>query len=103
METIVIQSKHRPPEDDALAKLLGLVQEIEDSNGYTMWFGIENESGDVYRIVGVNGVTDYVRTLKQVRKAGYWVETLESEMPGALHAVVKAKGNIQTRLEKRME
>lgn len=95
METIVIQSKHRPPSDDSLSRLLALSKDIDEVENLTMWFGIENESGEVYRIVGVDGVADYVKTLKQLRDAGYWIESLEAEVPGALHAVVKAKGQSQ--------
>jgi len=93
MDTIVIQSKHRPASDDSLARLLGLSKDIDDAEDLTMWFGIENESGEIYRVVGVNGIANYVKTLKQLRDAGYWVESLEAEVPGALHAVVMAKGD----------
>lgn len=95
METIVIQSKHRPDSDNALSRLLALAKDIDDVENLTMWFGIENESGEVYRIVGVDGISNYVKILKQLRDAGYWIESLEAEVPGALHAVVKARGDVQ--------
>lgn len=95
METIVIQSKRRPASDVALSRLLALARDNDDTENLTMWFGIENEAGEVYRIIGVDGIADYVRTLKQLRDAGYWIESLEAEVPGALHALVKAKGDVQ--------
>ena len=95
METIVIQSKHRPASDDSLSRLLSLTKDSNDVEDHTMWLGIENESGEIYRIVGVDGVANYVKTLRQLRDAGYWIESLEAEVPGALHAVAKAKGETQ--------
>ncbi|MFC7514737.1 hypothetical protein ACFQUU_06965 [Herbaspirillum sp. GCM10030257] len=95
MKTVLIQNNRKPASDDALSKLLGLPKDAETDQNSTMWFGIENDSGEVYRLIGVDGVADYVKTLKQLSSAGYWVESLEAEMAGALHAVVKAQGDRQ--------
>lgn len=95
MKTVVIQNTKMPASDEALSRLLGISKDAEDEQNSTMWFGIENDSGEVYRVVGVDGVADYVKTLKQLSAAGFWVESLEAETNGALHAVVKAQGDVQ--------
>ncbi|WP_334189250.1 hypothetical protein [Noviherbaspirillum sp.] len=96
MKTIVIQSNKRPASDDALSRLLGLTKEMEDNENSTMWFGIENDSGDVYRVIGVESAEDYVKVLRQLSAAGFWVESLEAETSASLHAVVKAPGAVQS-------
>ncbi len=96
LKTIVIQNNKRPATDDALSRLLGLTKDVEDNENSTMWFGIENDSGEVYRVIGVESAEDYVKAIRQLSAAGFWVESLEAETSGSLHAVVKAPGDVQS-------
>lgn len=95
LKTIVIQNHELPASGNALSRLLGIPKDVEDEQNSTMWFGIENDSGVVYRVIGVDGIADYVMTLRRLSAAGYWVESLEAKANGALHAVVKAHGACQ--------
>jgi len=96
IKTIVIQSNQQPDSDDSLTRLLEIHNDQETDQSTTMWFGIENESGQIYRLVGVDGVADYVKTLKRLSAAGYWVQSMEADGSSALHAVVKSHGDIQS-------
>ncbi|SNS65341.1 hypothetical protein SAMN06265795_104294 [Noviherbaspirillum humi] len=61
-----------------------------------MWLGVENEAGQIYRLIGVEGIAEYVAMLKRLDAAGYWVQSIEADVSSALHAIVRAPGDVQS-------
>jgi hypothetical protein len=90
MKTAVIPGLKLSQTDTQLSQILALPSAPDDpSYDGTVWFGVENEDGEIYRVVGAPNIVAFANTMRQLRREGFWVEPLEPQVVGDLFAVVK--------------
>jgi hypothetical protein len=87
VETELISFVNVPLEDRDILTILGLWAAPKLSSASIIRFGIQNEGGELYRIVGIGDILTFVRTIKLLRKH-YWVEPLEIAEETDLHVMV---------------
>lgn len=96
MSTILVSGKRPLRHDESLIAALGSLAQAQRLPAQCpIAFGIENEEGEIYRIVGVGDVRSYVDAIDRLRELGYRVESLEFECAGDLHAAVKPPSSIE--------
>jgi hypothetical protein len=89
METSLVENKSVFAFDNVLANAIGFINAPPLSGHSLLRLGIENESGEIYRIIGVKDLLTFMHLIKRFEDLQCTVETLHGENRSDLRAVVK--------------
>lgn len=75
--------------DDSLQIAIGFDDTVPVSYHSAFLIGIENEVGQVYRLVGLEDLKILLEVLNRLRRLNYVVENMQAHTVGDLTAIVK--------------
>jgi len=89
METSLIENKSVSEFDEVLSIAIGYLNAPPLSGRPLLRLGIENEEGEIYRIVAVKDLLTFMYILKRFGDLRCTVETLQGKSHRDLRAIVK--------------
>jgi hypothetical protein len=97
MKTMLIQGKQIAASDKDLLQTLNVseVGTVIKDNEDLVWIGVQNEEGEIYRIIGADDVLDFARIVNEL-KADHWpMDNLAPDAKLSFHAIVHPPEDIQ--------
>jgi hypothetical protein len=97
MKTMLIQGKQIAAFDKGLLQTLNVseVGTVIKDNEDLVRIGVQNEEGEIYRIIGADDVLDFARIIKEL-KADHWsMDNLAPDTKLSFHAIVHPPEDIQ--------
>jgi hypothetical protein len=90
MKTMLIHGKQIPAFDKDLLQTLTVseVGAVIDENEDLVRIGVQNEEGEVYRIIGADDVLDFTRIIKELRADHWPIDNLAPDTKLSFHAIV---------------
>jgi hypothetical protein len=89
METSLVENREVFALDEVLGTAIGFINAPPLSGQSLLRLGIENESGEIYRIIGVKDLLTLMHLIKRFSDLRCTVETLQGKNRSDLRAVVK--------------
>jgi hypothetical protein len=97
MKTMLIQGKQIAASDKDLLQTLNVseVGTVINDNEDLVRIGVQNEEGEIYRIIGADDTLDFTRIIKEL-KADHWpIDNLAPDTKLSFHAIVHPPEDIQ--------
>lgn len=97
MKTMLIQGKQAPAFDKDLLHTLNVPEggAVMDDNDDLLRIGVQNEEGEIYRIIGAEDVIDFTAIVKELNADHWPIENLAPDTRRGLHAIVHPPEDIQ--------
>jgi hypothetical protein len=101
MKTMLINSKRTPVFDTDLLQALKISElgTVIDENDNLVRIGVQNEEGEVYRIIGADDVLEFAHIIREL-EANHWpIENRAPDTMKSFHAVVHPPEEIQLKAQ----
>jgi hypothetical protein len=97
MKTMLIQGKQIAAFDKDLLQTLNVsqVDTVIEDNEDLVRIGVQNEEGEIYRIIGANDVIDFVRIIAKLKAHNWPIDNLAPDTKLSFHAIVHPPEDIQ--------
>jgi hypothetical protein len=90
MNTYLVSGSKRSRFDKELLEDLPSPDELPKAGvDMAMRIGVENEFGEIYRIIEIENVIAKKHLLDRLAQAGFWIDPLAPSTPNSLHDIVK--------------
>ncbi|WP_334186537.1 hypothetical protein [Noviherbaspirillum sp.] len=90
MNTYLVSGSKRSSFDEKLLADLPSPDEIPKAGAdIAMRVGVENEFGEIYRIIEIDNVIAKKHLLDRLTHAGFWIDPLAPSTPDSLHDIIK--------------
>jgi len=97
MKTMLIQGKQVPRFDEDLLQTRNVLQvgTMIDDKEDLVRIGVQNEEGEIYRIIDADDVIDFTRIIRQLNADHWPIENLAPDTKLSFHAIVRPPEDIQ--------
>src|SRR4051812_35187909 len=97
MKTMLIQGKQIAAFDKDLLHTLNVSQigTVIEDNEDLVRIGVQNEEGEIYRIIGANDVVDFARIIAKLKSGNWPIDNLAPDTKLSFHAIVHPPEEIQ--------
>ena len=97
MKTMLIRGKQIAAFDKDLLQTLNVPEAgtVIDDNEDLVRIGVQNEEGEVYRIVGADDVVDFARIIRQLNADHWPIDNLAPDTKLSFHAIVHPPEDIE--------
>ena len=97
MKTMLIQDKQTAAFDKALLQTLNVseVGTVISDNEDLVRIGVQNEEGEIYRIIGADDVLDFARIIRELNADHWPIDNLAPDTKLSFHAIVHPPEDIQ--------
>jgi len=97
MKTMLIQGKQVAAFDKDLLQTLNVSEagSMIEGNEDLARIGVQNEKGEVYRIIGADDVVDFTRIIRKLKADNWPIDNLAPDTKLSFHAIVHPPEEIQ--------